>query len=86
MPPYHTHTHTHTHTHLHTHTHTPTHTHTHTLRRHTTQNVTSDCYLQCYNTATQQMTHEQLIAPWAKSFASTDPTQGGCPDAPKYLL
>ena len=53
---------------------------------HTHQNVTSDCYLQCYDTATNQMTHEQLMAPWIKSFSSTDPTQGGCPDAPKYLL
>eukprot|EP00035_Acanthoeca_spectabilis_P021876 m.440741 g.440741 ORF g.440741 m.440741 type:complete len:385 (-) comp18556_c0_seq1:103-1257(-) len=49
------------------------------------KNVTSDCYLQCYTGATEQMTHDELVAPWGKAFGSTDPSQGGCPEAPSFL-
>jgi hypothetical protein len=44
------------------------------------QNVTSDCYLGCYSRATNQMSHDELSAPWTAAFASTDKSKGGCPE------
>ena len=46
------------------------------------KNVTGDCYLKCYSASSAQMTHEQLIAPWTKAFASDDAKSGGCPPSP----
>ena len=42
-------------------------------------NVTSNCYLKCYSDASQQMTQDQLAAPWSQAFASNDTASGGCP-------
>merc|ERR1712096_55096 len=42
-------------------------------------NVTSSCYLKCYSAATLKMSHDDLASPWAKAFASQDPSKGGCP-------
>ena len=43
------------------------------------KNVTGDCYLKCYNDATDKMTKNSLSAPWGQAFQSNDKTKGGCP-------
>ena len=42
-------------------------------------NVTSDCYLRCYNEAVERMTGDELAVPWGLAFDSEDKSKGGCP-------
>ena len=48
-------------------------------------NVTSDCYLSCYDKASKRMTRDERSAPWTSAFASDDPRKGGCPPAENPL-